>query len=127
MNTKRDTDKTPEILLGLIKKGFQKIWRPRNQESLNKQKLANIHKKDKNPNTSKFRQKHVESADTISVEMDDIQPTVIIDNSHLQKKFDAFRCTCGLHSLLHSPGRGCQVAGLVIHRAGNIALSAIRS
>ena len=123
------TDDHLGAILSLVRKGFQKIWKPRNAKALLAQKEANITKKDKNPTKSKWKKPIPMDPNEATPHLQDQPgtPRVIIDDTSLNKKFDAYRCKCGLHSLVHSPGRKCDQAGLVIHRAGNIALSAVRN
>ena len=123
-----DADSVHGDILWLIRKGHQEIWKKRSHTTIETQKSVGIKAGDKNPQRSKLKEKrdvqdqHREIRPT---QMDE-QPKVVINHEKLNSKYDAFRCKCSLHSLIHSPGIKCCREGLVTHRAGNIALSCIR-
>jgi len=50
-------------------------------------------------------------------------PRVYIDDEKLDKQYDAYRCVCKRHSLLHTPGYQCNIAGLILDRASDVLMS----
>ena len=117
-------NKINKSLLGLIEQERQRIWKPRNEIAISMQEMWNISAKDKRPRSKKGTTSsdlQPEQANLVSP-----QTIVLIDNSKLNKKYDPYRCHCGLHSLIHTPGKRCDLAGVILQRARNLALSVDR-
>jgi len=119
------TPKMQRIITKLISLGRDLVWKPRCDALIKHQRIAGIFKDDKHSSRSTFcHAEGVTSADEILKTPNG--PRVRINPSSINKNFDPFRCSCGLHSLLHSPGRSCDQAGLITNRAKSLAFSAYR-
>ena len=128
IDSRIDTDNIYGDILWLIRKGHQEVWKKRSHTTIETQKSLGIKAGDKNPQRSKLKRKQKaqnQHQEAISTQTDE-QPRVVVNHEKLNSKYDAFRCKCSLHSLIHSPGIKCSNEGLVTYRAGNIALSCIR-
>ncbi len=129
------TSKMQRIVTKLISLGRDLVWKPRCDALIKHQRILGIFKNDKHPSRSTFR--HADGATSAGENADGATsageisetpsgPRVRINPSSINKNFDPFRCSCGLHSLLHSPGRSCSQAGLITDRAKSLAFSAYR-
>ena len=109
------------LYLWIVKQGYKRVWKPRSKAAISVQRTWNINKKDKNPNRSKRK-----NADQ---PLADMQTTPAADNvqvrvaTNFDRIFDAHRCRCGTHSLVHQ--EQCNVIGLRRHRARTIVSSHI--
>ena len=122
-----DLDNIYGDVLWLIRKGHQEIWKKRSHTAIETQRSTGIKASDKNPQRSKLKRREEtqnQFQEAGATQTDEL-PVVAINHNKLNSRYDAFRCKCSLHSLIHSPGIRCCKEGLVMHRAGNIALSCV--
>jgi ribonuclease HI len=120
-------NKINKAFLSIIIEGKQRIWKPRNDAALAMQQVWDVSKKAKRPRSNKISRPCIKKNKIISDLANNIQdPIVLIDNTKLNQTTDPYRCRCGLHSLIHSPGRQCNKAGVTLQRAKELALSADR-
>src|SRR6185369_3165280 len=119
------TSKMQRIITKLVSLGRDLVWKPRCEALIKHQRILGIFKSDKHPDRSTFRHANTMTENTSILETPS-GSRVRINPSSINKNFDPFRCSCGLHSLLHSPGRSCDQAGLITHRAKSLAFSAYR-
>src|SRR6185369_5422889 len=110
------TSKMQRLITKLISLGRDMVWKPRCEALIRYQKILGIFKRNKHPDRSAFRHTATTAiADTILETPSG--PQVRINPSSINKNFDPFRYSCGLHFLLHSPGKSCNQAGLITNRA----------
>ena len=126
IDSRIDMDNIYGDVLWLIRKGHQEVWKKRSHTAIETQRSVGIRANDKNPQRSKLKNREKAQSQLQETGMTNKLPVVTINHDKLNSKYDAFRCKCSLHSLIHSPGIKCSREGLVTHRAGNIALSCIR-
>ena len=119
------TSKMQRIMTRLISLERDLVWKPCCEALIKHQRILDIFKSDKYPEYSTFHYTST-AVENITISKTPSGPWVRINPSSINKNFDPFRCSCGLHSLLHSPGRSCSQAGLITNRAKFLAFSAYR-
>ena len=110
-------NKITQSYLSLIARGRKEVWLPRNEAAITYQKhILNISAKDKHEPLRPSRP-------LTRPQVEEEQPTVLIASGDLNRRYDTYHCKCGQHSLLHTPGRRCDSAGLILDRATDITTS----
>jgi len=121
ISTTEAKSKVTQAYLSLIAKGRKEVWLPRNEAAIAYQKhILNISAKDKCEALQPPQPSTVPQAFS---QLEEELPTVLVAPSDLNRRYDAYRCKCGQHSLLHTPGKRCDGAGLIIDRATDITTS----
>src|SRR5438128_2985749 len=107
-------EKITKAYSSLIAKGRKEVWLLRNEAAILYQKhILNISAKDKHepPRPSESSATPLSPSRTLTIQPETEQPTVLVATSDLNRRYDAYRCNCGQHSLLHTPGNSCDGAG----------------
>ena len=114
------------LLRHLVNEGRKLIWLPRCKDNIARQRSSyGISSRDKLPDASAWCNGSItDAAQSLATPN---RPRVLINPASLNRHTDPYRCHCGVHSLLHSPGMGCDRPGLNIHRARTLALSNFRN
>jgi len=128
-STDEVTKETTKSITNLIQRGHDLIWKKRCEASINYQRTILDIQTAQKRDIMNERRKRTETTDEQNPgprRPDDAaeeEPRIPIGWNELEKKSDAYRCECGKHSLTHTPGRHCDLAGLIQNRAQDIIAS----
>ena len=131
-NGKDVTKETLKTLLDVVHTAYTEIWRERCKSCIiYQQAILNIQSgQKKDPRNERRRLTPAQNSEDSPRQegmnnstLQDEAPTIRIPPNDLDKKLDAYRCECGKHSLVHTPGRSCSKAGLIMNRAQDILSS----
>src|SRR6185369_17447955 len=107
-------EKITKAYLDLIAKSRKEVWLLRNEAAILYQKhILNISAKDKHKPSrpSGPSAALLSPSRTLTIQSETELPTVLVTASDLNQRYDVYRCNCGQHSLLHTPGNRCDGAG----------------
>ena len=121
------TKKVAQAIINLIKEGRKEIWNPRCSRAIELQRKSGITNRNKNPKQSKMKgptQNQIQTTDDNHTDGLNTPPEQItIPVPGIGEMYDAYRCKCSKHSLIHSPGKNCSNRGLIYNRAIEIMKS----
>src|SRR6185369_15064917 len=90
------TSRMQRTITKLVSLGRDLVWKPRCEALIKHQRILEIFRRDKHPDRSAFRHTDATAEVDTSLEMPS-GPRVRINSSSINKNFDPFWCSCGLH------------------------------
>src|SRR6185369_8829362 len=119
-------EKITKAYLDLIAKGRKEVWLLRNEAAILYQKhILKISAKDKHESSrpSEPSAALFSPSRTLTTQSETELLTILVTMSDLNQRYDAYRCNCGQHSLLHTLGNRCDGASLILDRATDMTTS----
>ena len=121
-NNEPCTAKTVNKIVEIIDIGKTEIWKRRCEAAAKMIKDRGITARNKRPRQSKRRQIPKDGKE-IQDKPETNDVFILIKPNRYFDSFDPYRCWCGKHSMLHTPGKNCSLDGLIENRAIDIFTS----